>query len=114
MDRGAWPTAVHGIAKSQTQLKRFSTYMHCTWLNVGTEAQGDFPTLCPDLEAEEESERLGQREGGAGATWPRGDGTPPQDLQSAAYIQKRFGVPDVLQVHRSGWVWGLTGSATLR
>ena len=59
MDRGAWPTAVHGIAKSQTQLKRFSTYMHCTWLNVGTEAQGDFPTLCPDLEAEEESERLG-------------------------------------------------------
>ena len=59
MDRGAWPTTVHGIAKSQTQLKRFSTYMHCTWLNVGTEAQGDFPTLCPDLEAEEESERLG-------------------------------------------------------
>ena len=50
-DRGAWPITVHEIAKSQTQLKRFSTYMRCTWLNVGTEAQGEFPTLCPDLEA---------------------------------------------------------------
>ena len=34
MGRGAWPATVHGIAKSQTQLKRFSTYMHRTWLNV--------------------------------------------------------------------------------
>ena len=28
MDRGAWRAAVHGIAKSQTRLKRLSTYEH--------------------------------------------------------------------------------------
>ena len=27
MDRGAWQTTVHGVAKSQTQLKRLSTHM---------------------------------------------------------------------------------------
>ena len=34
LDRRAWPATVHGIAKSQSQLKRLSTYMHRTWLNV--------------------------------------------------------------------------------
>ena len=28
MDRGAWPATVHGIAKSQTQLKQLSTHTH--------------------------------------------------------------------------------------
>ena len=27
-DRGAWRAIVHGVAKSQTQLKRLSTYIH--------------------------------------------------------------------------------------
>ena len=28
MDRGAWQAAVHGVAKSQTQLKQLSTHKH--------------------------------------------------------------------------------------
>ena len=28
MDRGAWKATVHGVAKSQTQLKRLSTHAH--------------------------------------------------------------------------------------
>ena len=28
MDRGAWPAAVHGVAKSRTQLKQLSTHKH--------------------------------------------------------------------------------------
>ena len=28
MDRGAWGATVHGVAKSQTQLKRLSTHTH--------------------------------------------------------------------------------------
>ena len=28
MDRGAWPATVHGVAKSQTRLKRLSTHAH--------------------------------------------------------------------------------------
>ena len=28
MNRGIWQATVHGVAKSQTQLKRLSTYMH--------------------------------------------------------------------------------------
>ena len=27
MDRGAWRATVHGVAKSQTQLKQLSTYV---------------------------------------------------------------------------------------
>ena len=33
MDRGAWQTAVHGVAKSQTQLKQLSTHLPTTsWI----------------------------------------------------------------------------------
>jgi len=28
MDRGAWQATVHGVAKSQTQLKQLSTHAH--------------------------------------------------------------------------------------
>ena len=28
MDRGGWQATVHGVAKSQTQLKRLSTHAH--------------------------------------------------------------------------------------
>ena len=28
MDRGAWQATVHGVTKSQTQLKRLSTHIH--------------------------------------------------------------------------------------
>ena len=31
MDREAWRATVHGIAKSQTQLKRLSTLFHCVY-----------------------------------------------------------------------------------
>ena len=30
MDRRAWQATVHGVAKSQTQLKRLSTHTLCT------------------------------------------------------------------------------------
>ena len=28
MDRGAWQATVHGVTKSQTRLKQFSTHTH--------------------------------------------------------------------------------------
>ena len=37
MDRGAWRATVHGITKSQTQLKRISTCTHINsifWINI--------------------------------------------------------------------------------
>ena len=37
MDRGAWQVTVHGVAKSQTQLKRLSAYL-CTVLLISAPA----------------------------------------------------------------------------
>ena len=35
MDRGAWRATVHGVAKSQTQLKRLSTTAQAQWESYG-------------------------------------------------------------------------------
>ena len=37
MDRGAWRATVHGVTKSQTQLKQLSTCTHINsifWMNI--------------------------------------------------------------------------------
>jgi len=38
MDRGAWQATVHGVAKSQTWLKRLSTHTHQDWQNTFKQA----------------------------------------------------------------------------
>ena len=34
MDRGAWQTTVHGVAKSQTQWKRLNTHARTSYVNL--------------------------------------------------------------------------------
>ena len=53
MDRGSWRATVHGVAKSQTQLKELSTHGHtwspgdssCAWLTFWSPQHGILPIV---------------------------------------------------------------------
>ena len=45
MDRGAWRAAVHGVAESQTRLKRLSTHAQNNYICTYTEVLNDSPPL---------------------------------------------------------------------
>ena len=54
MDRGAWQATVHGVTKSQTQLKRLSTHIHILGFLGGSgsnnlPAKQETPGLIPEL-----------------------------------------------------------------
>ena len=43
MDREAWRAAIHGVAKSQTELKQISTHMQEYWSGLPFPSPGDLP-----------------------------------------------------------------------
>ena len=50
MDRGAWQATVHGVAKSQTQLKRLSTHIHILGFLGGSDGK-EFACNARDLDS---------------------------------------------------------------
>ena len=50
MDRGAWQATVHGVAKSQTQLNHWHTYMDHFFPNVAAKSLQSCPTLCDPID----------------------------------------------------------------
>ena len=50
MDRGAWQATVHGVTKSQTQLKRLSTHIHILGFLGGSDGK-EFACNARDLDS---------------------------------------------------------------